>query len=370
MNQHISNPLPARPGPQQPAVPARRMRLSVLDTYRFFAAAAVALFHFEENFRIFHAGEVHAISQFYLMVDFFFVLSGFVLVHTYEDSITTLARYGDFMRKRVARVYPLHALVTLAFLAASVFVAMGVIKLRIPEIFDWRLGPSHMLLLHAWGFSDHPGLNFASWSISSELFVYLLFPLFAAGTYRLGPVRTLVIAAGIGIGMTLVRTYLGLRPWTETTFDYGMLRAVPTFLAGVACHRLVMLYRLRCSWTLAYAVAIATAAAFFMGLPDLIIVALFPVLVATTTAAQLHRDTSVLAHRWFVHLGDASYGIYMLHTPVIFACLALVRAFGLTSMGQLIAVAFAGLAFTTALALASFRWFESPARRWISGAGK
>jgi peptidoglycan/LPS O-acetylase OafA/YrhL len=313
---------------------------------------------------------VHAISQFYLMVDFFFVLSGFVLMHTYEDTITNASRYADFMRKRIARVYPLHALVTLAFLAASAFVAMGVIKLRIPEIFDWRLGPSHMLLLHAWGFSVHPGLNFASWSISAELFVYLLFPFFAAGTYRLGPVRTIFAAAAIGIGMTVLRTYLGLRPWTETTFDYGMLRAVPTFLAGVACHRLVMLYSLRCSWALAYTVAMGTAAAFFLGLPDLIIVALFPILVATTTAAQLNRDTSFLGHRWFVHLGDASYGIYMLHTPVIFACLALVRAYGLNSAGQLIGVAFAGLAFTTALALASFRWFESPARRRISGKAK
>ena len=370
MNQHIASPLPASTDLPQGAAPVRRVRLSVLDTYRFFAAAAVALFHFEENFRIFHAGEVHAISQFYLMVDFFFVLSGFVLMHTYEDSIATLARYGDFMRKRIARVYPLHALVTLAFLAASVFVAMGIIKLRVPEIFDWRLGPSHMLLVHAWGFSDHPGLNFASWSISSELFVYLLFPILAAATYRLGPIGTLVIAAAIGIAMTLVRNALGLRPWTETTFDYGMLRAVPTFLAGVACHRLVMLYRLRCSWSLAYGVAIGTAAAFFMGLPDLVVVALFPLLVATTTAAQLKENSSVLAHRWFVHLGDASYGIYMLHTPVIFICLALVRALGLTSAGQLIAVACAGLAVTTALAMASYRWFETPARRWISGTSK
>jgi peptidoglycan/LPS O-acetylase OafA/YrhL len=343
-----------------------RVRLSSLDTFRFIAAASVVLYHFEDNFRIFGAFKLCVLSQFHLMVDFFFVLSGFVLMHTYEGSIINLNSYGDFLRKRIARIYPLHLAVTLLFLAASLLVAAGYVSLRMPEYFDWRLGPSHLLLVHAWGFT-HPGLNFPSWSISAEFFVYFLFPFLASMTLRIGPSRSLAVAAGVALVMTLFREYLGLRPWTQATHDYGMLRAVPTFLAGIACNRLVTKYRIRCSWSIAYSVAIVTALSFFAGLPDSVVIALFPILVTVTAAAQMRSSDTVLSHPFLVHLGDASYGVYMLHTPVIFACLALVRRLGLTSGGQLIAVAIFGLIVTTGLALVSFRWFETPARRWISG---
>src|ERR1700712_3633748 len=92
----------------EPFDPTReRHRYAVLDSYRFIAALGIVAYHFEAHFAPFfpHAHEV--LEDFQTLVDFFFVLSGFVLMHTYGARIDGWASYIDFLRRRFARVYPL-----------------------------------------------------------------------------------------------------------------------------------------------------------------------------------------------------------------------------------------------------------------------
>jgi len=85
------------------------VKFSTLDSLRGFAAIAVALFHFYSNW----AG--------YLAVDFFLVLSGFILSHSYlyKDNATSAI---DFISHRVARLYPLHIFSLFTFVLVFAFI--------------------------------------------------------------------------------------------------------------------------------------------------------------------------------------------------------------------------------------------------------
>lgn len=348
---------------------AETQRYNVLDTYRYFAAIGVVIYHFEANFQQFLKSPTDALHSFHLLVDFFFVLSGFVLMHTYGGRIGSWSDFTAFMRKRLARVYPLHFVTTLVFVALALVVKIYALPTNHPETLDLSLTPSHLLLVHAWGLSDHPGLNFASWSISSELFVYLLFPLFALLLARLGGWKTLMLAVAFAIAMTLIRNAFGLRTWTQATFDFGNLRAVPTFLAGMAIYVLVtQAPARRLSWFWPHVYALALVALMLLRVNEYVVVALVPGLIALLALAERGGAPTVLGNRFFHTLGDASYGVYMIHAIVINLMLVALRKTGWTSEPQLVLALIVGCVLTTILAIYSFRWFENPMRRWLGRA--
>ncbi|HHF7372804.1 acyltransferase family protein [Legionella bozemanae] len=106
-------------------------------------------------------------------VTIFFVLSGFILSYVYSSKFAKKTiGYRSFMFARFARVYPLH-LVTL--ILYSVFVWVGI---DAQPSNTWKTFILNLTLLHAWGFTEFLSWNQPSWSVSTEFFSYLLFPLF------------------------------------------------------------------------------------------------------------------------------------------------------------------------------------------------
>jgi peptidoglycan/LPS O-acetylase OafA/YrhL len=92
-------------------------RFVVLDLYRFLAAMGVFFFHFAELSR--NPSLLNRVEHFQLFVDFFFVLSGFVIARTYRDSVRDVSEITTFLWRRIARIYPLHVLMLLVFLVTS-----------------------------------------------------------------------------------------------------------------------------------------------------------------------------------------------------------------------------------------------------------
>lgn len=117
----------------------------------------------------------------YLAVDFFFLLSGFVI---YLSGHRALLRNGptaipSFLARRIARIYPLYALIlggTIAF--ALLLAATG----RDAGGYPWAQLPLHIAMMQNWGFTDALSWNHPAWSISAESAAYLLFPLLVLGT--------------------------------------------------------------------------------------------------------------------------------------------------------------------------------------------
>ncbi len=347
-------------------------RYTALDTWRFIAALGVVAYHFENNFASVAVNASHRLSNFGYFVDFFFVLSGFVLMHTYGGKINSALAYRVFMQKRLARVYPLHAMVTLVFAAIAIYVSVAGVRLRDPATMDPALITPHLLLVHAWGVGAvglhaQPGLNFPSWSISAELFVYLLFPLLAGILMRWGARTALVLAVVFACVMEIVRLENGLRSFVEATWDFGMLRAVPTFFAGMAVQQLVMsLPRKRISWWLPHGFMALVFGMLWLHVPVYFVLSGFVVAVGLIAFAERGGAITILQHRYCIPLGDASYAIYLLHTAFQVATLALARKLGWSSWPELIALGAITTILIVATSMLCYTYFENPMRRFFS----
>jgi len=171
-------------------------------------------------------------------VGVFFVLSGFILSYVYADKFASHSiGYGKFMFARISRVYPLH-LVTL--LVYGTLGAAGLLLL-LPQdnhyTFILNLG-----LLQAWGFTDLVSWNEPAWSISTELFAYLLFP-FLIGPLTKAGWRMLIAAACLcGVWLT-VFPYNYLVHWLQAigfvstgrhqfAYGYSLTMFFGVFMAG------------------------------------------------------------------------------------------------------------------------------------------
>lgn len=173
-------------------------------------------------------------------VDTFFVLSGFILAMTYHKWFTTAVTgesYWKFLRRRFARIYPLHffmlVLIIAFVLAARLTNANTANGL---DRFDFSTLPAHFLLIHAWGFLDADGVwNPPSWSISIEAMAYLLFPGLMWLNARWGRAhRWATLALVIALGFELN----GLVAWDTERFG-GIARGLSEFALGCATFNLL-----------------------------------------------------------------------------------------------------------------------------------
>src|SRR5690606_39116617 len=107
-------------------------RFAALDGLRGISAVAVAFFHLPLAFHLFGSPLVR---EAYIFVDFFFVLSGFVIAHAYGARLTGGAELGDFLVRRIGRLWPLH----LATLGA--LVALEAIRYLLAARFGFEVRP-------------------------------------------------------------------------------------------------------------------------------------------------------------------------------------------------------------------------------------
>ena len=350
----------------------QRHRYVVLDSYRFIAAIGIVIYHFEAHFSPFITHPRDALDRMQSLVDLFFVLSGFVLMHTYGHGLTSFSTYRTFLRKRLARIYPLHAATLAICVALFVIVSVFGIHVRDPSVIDMRLLVPNLLLVQAWGFIDRSGLDSPSWSISAEMFVYLLFPAFVALAGRLRPVPTLVVAASTAAIIEAVRLKAGMTSGAVATFDFGMLRAVPMFLAGIATYDIVQAAPAGrpISWLLPHGLFAAILVLMMVKAPLYLIDALYPLLVGLVALAERGGRPTRLASPALVRLGNASFAIYMLHAFIQIGCVGVIRHTGWTGALELTLVGVAGTVLIVAVGLVSFTLFETPMRRRFSGSAR
>ena len=347
--------------------PSSPQRYAALDSWRFLAASGVVLFHYNMDFHLGLSNVLPVVQNLSSMVDFFFILSGFVIMQGYRSRLDSMAGYRSFLVARLARIYPLHLLTLLAFLAlAGVAFALH-IKANHPENLALSGLPATLLLIQAWGVLDHDTFNSLSWSISAEWFVYLLAPLIFAIVRRVS-LSCAVLAALLLIAfMIAVRSALGAQDWMHSTWQFGMLRALPSFFAGAALAEAVCTGGLKGkpSWWSVHAIALCALAILSLDTPREFSLPVLGLLIVHTALADAGGAPTMLKSPALLALGEASYALYMIHMLVSLPLLALARATHLIDTPWAYAFALFGFALSVALSLASYRYFEKPARDWI-----
>ena len=282
-------------------------RFRSLDAWRGICALLVALVHFQSAGPLHHNPLVAGAGR---LVDFFFVLSGFVIAYAYAGRINR-GGIGDFLGRRLARLWPLHA----ATLAATIAMALGggLIGLSVHG-WLWEAIPAQLTLTHAWNLFDRLTWNGPSWSISAELAAYLTFALLA---WRLSGARLVAacaatMLAGLALVLTVAPDGMG------STYGWSVARCLYGFMAGA----LAWMARDRLGWRPRGEIAALAAAMLGVAaLPrsaGMLVVPLFAwvVLVFANDEGPVSR---LLQRPVPQMLGRLSYSIYMVHYLVALA---------------------------------------------------
>jgi peptidoglycan/LPS O-acetylase OafA/YrhL len=321
-SSEIRNPAAATSGgAQNPS----RVRFAVLDSWRGICALLVAIMHFPASGPL---SESLIIRNAYLFVDYFFVLSGFVIAHRYRSSISSRAAYLRFAIVRLGRVYPLH----LAVLA--VFVAFELLRLTVPALRGDGAAPfsdgntigeliNSLLLLNGAGMDVRLTWNSPSWSISAEVWTYLLFGL---AVLTLGRRHWIVFIPVIAAGMAVI--YAWSPDHMDTTWHLGLVRCLYGFSLGallyhffgpvlVAHHLNASSPRVTSLWATGVELLTLAAILGFVALAGKGAVNILAPFVFALAICVFSYEGGALSRllnrRIFLWLGTLSYGIYMVH---------------------------------------------------------
>jgi peptidoglycan/LPS O-acetylase OafA/YrhL len=307
-------------------------RYHELDSLRALAAIGVIGWHYINHFGA--APLATLMAPFYrhglLFVDFFFVLSGFVLAHSYWRE----GRRENIVRnigERVGRLYPLHLFLLLVAAALQWTLVHHLhskpFMFTFNDRYDFVL---HLLLLNSTGLEHGFGFNAASWSISTEFAVNILF--FGAIALPKRYAKVCLLAMFIaGVIMVIAQDGGGCGELSHDLFggaclvNNGIYRTLAGFAVGVAAYGL----HARTSGSTAISgresdllgvLAIAATLAYFTGgqyvvYSDLAMTLfLFPLIVLATVRSRLLKRALNFAP--LVYLGEISYSIYMVHFPL------------------------------------------------------
>jgi peptidoglycan/LPS O-acetylase OafA/YrhL len=356
-------------------------QLASLTPLRGIAALWVVLFHFCWRLPSIHPDRyTGAVYKGYLAVDLFFVLSGFVITHVYKESFArqvTAGRYRDFLKARIARIYPLHIAVLLLFVAVVIAERVATYALKgfvepIPLVGEQSVSGLMANLLMLQGlWARGLSWNNPAWSISLEFLAYLLFPLLSPALLRAGPAGK--TAFGIvpltALGWLAYRTGDYFNQWNGTD---AILRCLPEFLAGsllYSGYQSSLFAPLLATDTMLLVIVLLLGLLLHIAAPDLGIVALFPLLILAAVRNQgwLAR---LLNSPPLVWLGAISYSVYLLHWFVLFVVLETVRLAPGIDLARLpprasLFLLTAMIGVSLGLATLSYRFVEVTGRRWL-----
>lgn len=370
------------------------IRLEALTTLRFFAAAFIVFGHSQGQFGIpvGAAGHFNASHS----VAFFFVLSGFILAWVYP----TLEKTGgkSFLIARLARIWPAH-ITTLALICILLTPKMRLLG----ETTTLGMLIANILMVHAWipYQSIAYRLNSVSWSISTEAFFYLCFPLLIKQWRRTWWLK-LLLSATLTLTMIILCNVIpipdGIEPLQKGVSAHAMLYNHPftrqlEFVFGMSMASLFRFLQPRMklrmlSGTLLelaalaliatimfyYAEITATAVAKYpsIGGPGSLwmnacgVVMPFFGIFIVVMGLNLGWITRILSLPFLVLLGEISYSIYLMHFGLLHYYCNHKEAFVWIPMWL------QGVTFGLIVLISSYvmwRYIEKPCRGWIRKLG-
>lgn len=295
-----------------------------LESIRGIAALLVVFEHIPNwnnsffNINIFRNG--------FLMVELFFVLSGFVIYNAYANNIKTGKDLLRFQFLRFGRLYPVHLLFLIIFLVIECLKYILATRYGIssPNSTPFVINNSssfsaHLFLAQALGITQHVGsFNSPSWSISTEFYTYLLFAIIILKLYKLR------VAVFVGI---LIMSYILMRIPDLSRFSY-LLVCLVGFSSG--CLISVVISRQKLQLPSFTPLIPITALLFFLSrFPVLQLYPLIFIISATLIYTLVKSKDGfvkkILRLGIFKRLGEISYSIYMSHFLILWIANQFIR---------------------------------------------
>lgn len=343
-----------------------KKHFDVLDGLRGTAALLVVIFHLLEP--VFPNLADNPLHHAYLAVDFFFMLSGFVIGHAYDDRWPGMS-IGKFIRIRLFRLHPLMVMGVL--LGALSYVLDPFTSFANLPWMDIRLVAAFitgLLLLPFYPlpfrFDDTHAFNGPSWTMLQEYWVNLAYALLVS-TLSKRKLNWIVALSALALLVTaIVRGNLH-GGWAWRNCWMAPIRVSVTFFGGL------WLYRSQLKWKIAYPLPILSMVLIlvftapysqFNGLIEsLFILAIFPTIILLGSGSAVNGITRRVCG-W---MGKLSYPIYITHYPFIYLYYHWIEGHH-PDRNQLIVVGllmFSGFVFLAWLLL---RFYDEPVRKWLN----
>lgn len=350
---------------------------TVLDGLRGVASLLVVIFHL---FEAYTGGDPQKqiINHGYLAVDFFFLLSGFVIAYAYDDRWARMTQW-DFYKRRLIRLQPMIVMGTIIG-AATWSLQHYSIYPKLASATAWQvvavmlIGFSMVPLpkgADIRGWDETYPLNGPAWSLSYE---YVANILYAVGLRRLSN-RAMGVLVAIAAAALIHMLVWGSRGdliggWSldATGIRIGLTRVMFPFFAGILLMRLGWRVRTRNTFALCGLLLVGAMALPRFGGDQVwingvyeaaCVILLFPLIVAIGAGDKAADGPSVRLARFF---GDLSYPLYITHYPAIYIYTGWVADRKVPPMqGALMGVVV--VAVTVATAWACLKLFDEPLRR-------
>lgn len=313
-------------------------RFRTLDSCRGLCAVAVMFFHMDAKTHFYATAFVR---NGWVAVDFFFVLSGFVIASAYHRRLRTAADAGRFALRRFGRLYPLHFAVLLVYAGIEL---VRMLALHAGDAFSGDRSVSALAanLVLIQGFTpDHESWNYPAWSISVELWTNFVFAILAVVFLRRFVVCAAVFAAGAGTFVALSdRLPLPVSP-AELDALVDAARSIFGFFLGCIVYSIFYAVR-RAGWkplrTMELFVLPLVAGVVFYAdaLPGVVAPLLFSAVVFIV-AFETGPISVLLQRPACIGLGTISYSIYLTHSVYLLAMGGAVYALG-RYLGQPVSV--------------------------------
>jgi peptidoglycan/LPS O-acetylase OafA/YrhL len=307
-----THPIPlARPDASSPLT-THRKSLNALTGIRFFAAMQVVFFHFGGTYAQRHGAPrvvVNFLSNGWIAVTLFFILSGFILSYNYVGQVEKPGGKRRFWEARFARIYPVYVLSLLLSLPFVGALPAGVGIAVLTMVQAWN--PEHPEYASAW--------NSTAWTLSIEAFFYLVFPFLLPRIARLSS-RVMQALLGVTVAVMVlghtmthsveqlaVRTFIPVPVFRFPEFFAGMLMGL-LFLRGDPVRRGSL-------GVYASLIALVAILGTVQG-PWLSLIVIPYTILIYEMAAGTSFVARLLGQKAFVLLGGASYAIYLLQIPI------------------------------------------------------
>jgi len=354
-------------------VSLRAPKIHALTSLRFFAALLVVLYHtiWFEFTSLTHSSLLGRFFDLGLTaVSFFYLLSGYILAVVYLRSNQSL-HTSAFYAARFARVYPL-------FFLTLILDTPNLLMQRIAQ-YGWSSAllktsitfAGNLVMLQAWPLRLR-GIDNPNWSLSVETLFYLMFPFVAVWLWKLEKSRIWICAACLWIGGQLL--VLLVTPYTVA--DYAKFFPplhVSTFLLGILLAKLrfdkgqsggIKQVPKRRSLLLLSLALIAFGFVVYWelvipqgNLSDGLLAPIFACVIWVFSDNE-SLPAKLLSAKWMVLLGEASFGLYLIHLPVY-------HLFERLHLSYVTALYPIYLAICIGLSILSFYFIETPSRKWI-----
>jgi len=333
-----------------------------LDGMRGMAAIIVLVFHICQHH------EVAAPRFAQLAVDFFFLLSGFVVAYAYEQRLLNGMGIRRFIAVRLIRLYPMILVgmtMGLAITAARILIVHDITWLQFLSV-----AVSSLLVLPSFALPQYltayPA-NMAMWSLTFEILANIVYVLVIRKLSDGILIATILLSA---VAMVVINYFEGtmLFGGAKYLFIGGLPRIGFSFSAGI------LLFRhwkpARHSWgnAAAYGIAVPFCAVLLIisdvsGWADILLILFVLPLVLWAASAVKPQGITAAACVW---LGELSYPLYAIHDPILraFRTIRLKSAF---VQNHAIGFLIAEVLLSVAIALLMLKFYDKPVRKWLSG---